>query len=275
MKLGMKKVLSLVCVASIVVGLVGCGSNKSDKNALEAIKEKKTLVVGTAPDFPPFEFLKAEDGKTKIVGADIDLGQEIADSLGVKLEVKSFEFDALIAALQAGKVDVLITGMTPTEKRKQAVDFSDIYYKSKNSLLVREDFNKEIKSSDDLAKYKVGVQKGSVQEAYVKETLKLKDTYSIANVLNLITDMKNGHTDVIMVSDVVAKITAKQLKGIKVIEDVNLKGDGSEESSAIAIKKGNNKALIEQINKVIKESIDSGKYQKMLDENIELASKQK
>lgn len=275
MKKGLKKLLALSLVAVMAVGMVGCGSNKSaDSDALDQIKKNGKIVVGTSPDYPPFEFLVSEGGNSKVVGADIDLANKLAEKMGVKVEVKTMDFDALIPALQAGKVDVVITGMSPNEARKKSVDFSDIYFKGENGVLVAEKNVDKIKSEDDLKKLKLGVQKGSTQETYIKESLKLKDYKALAAVPDLAMDLKNGKIDAIVLNNKVAKINEGKYSGIKVA-NVKLTSGGEEEAMAIAVKKGNNAKLIEELNKGIKELNDSGEYDKILAKAVELVSKEK
>lgn len=281
-----KSILKKISVLAIVILFAGVSmacSNKKDSNkttevdknidVLDEIKESGKIRVATAPGYPPFEFVQAKNGKSEVLGADIDLAKKIAERLNLELEIKTMDFDALLPALQAGKADIVITGMTPNEKRKKAVDFSDIYFTGANSVIVKSDFDKEIKTSDDLKKFKVGLQKGSTQEEYVNNILKAENSKSLTSVPDLITDLKNGNIDAILTNMTVAKINEKQNTGIKVIEDVDLKGTASEETAAIAIKKGNNKRLISEINSLIKELKDSGEYEKILNKNIDLASK--
>lgn len=275
MKKGLKKLLALSLVAVMAVGMVGCGSDKSaDTDALDQIKKNGKIIVGTSPDYPPFEFLVSEGGKSKVVGADIDMAQKLADKMGVKLEVKTMDFDALIPALQAGKVDAVITGMSPNEQRKKSVDFSEIYFKGENGVLVAEKNVNKIKSEDELKKMKLGVQKGSTQETYLKDTLKLKDYKALTAVPDLAMDLKSGKLDAIVLNSKVAKINEGKYEGIKVA-NVKLTGGGEEEAMAIAVKKGNNAKLIKMLNDGIKELNKSGEYDKILANAVEMVSKEK
>lgn len=275
MKKGLKKLLALSLVAVMAVGMVGCGSDKSaDTDALDQIKKNGKIIVGTSPDYPPFEFLVSEGGKSKVVGADIDMAQKLADKMGVKLEVKTMDFDALIPALQAGKVDAVITGMSPNEQRKKSVDFSEIYFKGENGVLVAEKNVDKIKSEDELKKMKLGVQKGSTQETYLKDTLKLKDYKALTAVPDLAMDLKSGKLDAIVLNSKVAKINEGKYEGIKVA-NVKLTGGGEEEAMAIAVKKGNNAKLIKMLNDGIKELNKSGEYDKILANAVEMVSKEK
>ncbi len=279
MKAGLKKLLALGLVAVLAVGLVGCGNKSSDNSggnqtALEQIKKNKKLVVATSPDYPPFEFMVSENGKSKIVGADIDLAQKIADKLGVELELKAMDFDALVSALQAGKVDMVITGMTPNEKRKKAVDFSDIYFKGENAVIVNAKDAGKFTSEDQLKKAKLGVQKGSTQETYVKDNLKVTNYKALVAVPDLIADMKNGNIDAVVLNSKVAGINVTKYDGIKVVENLKLTSGGDEEAMAVAIKKGDNADLIKLTNEVIKELQDSGEYDKILANAVDLVSKE-
>lgn len=279
MKAGLKKLLALGLVAVLAVGLVGCGNKSSDNSggnqtALEQIKKNKKLVVATSPDYPPFEFMVSEGGKSKIVGADIDLAQKIADKLGVELELKAMDFDALLPALQAGKVDMVITGMTPNEKRKKAVDFSDIYFKGENAVIVNAKDAGKFTSEDQLKKAKLGVQKGSTQETYVKDNLKVTNYKALVAVPDLIADMKNGNIDAVVLNSKVAGINVTKYDGIKVVENLKLTSGGDEEAMAVAIKKDDNADLIKLTNEVIKELQDSGEYDKILANAVDLISKE-
>jgi len=279
MKAGLKKLLALGLVAVLAAGLVGCGNKSSDNSggnqtALEQIKKNKKLVVATSPDYPPFEFMVSENGKSKIVGADIDLAQKIADKLGVELELKAMDFDALLPALQAGKVDMVITGMTPNEKRKKAVDFSDIYFKGENAVIVNAKDAGKFTSEDQLKKAKLGVQKGSTQETYVKDNLKVTNYKALVAVPDLIADMKNGNIDAVVLNSKVAGINVTKYDGIKVVENLKLTSGGDEEAMAVAIKKGDNADLIKLTNEVIKELQDSGEYDKILANAVDLVSKE-
>lgn len=279
MKAGLKKLLALGLVAVLAVGLVGCGNKSSDNSggnqtALEQIKKNKKLVVATSPDYPPFEFMVSENGKSKIVGADIDLAQKIADKLGVELELKAMDFDALVSALQAGKVDMVITGMTPNEERKKAVDFSDIYFKGENAVIVNDKDAGKFTSEDQLKKAKLGVQKGSTQETYVKDNLKVTNYKALVAVPDLIADMKNGNIDAVVLNSKVAGINVTKYDGIKVVENLKLTSGGDEEAMAVAIKKGDNADLIKLTNEVIKELQDSGEYDKILANAVDLVSKE-
>lgn len=277
-----KKMIVALLVAAVSITAIGC-SKKDDsesdtqttsKSTLESIKAKGTLVVGTAPGYPPFEFIKSTDGKSEVVGADIDLANKVAEKLGVKLEIKTMDFDSLIPALVSDKIDMAITGMTPTDERKKTIDFSDVYFTGTNSLIVKADFNKKAETADDLKQLKIGVQKGSTQEILAVEKLKVPSTKSLLNIPDLVSDLKNGNIEAVIASSTVAKINEKQFEGIKVLDIKGLSSSDAGETAAIALKKGNNEELLTEVNSLIKELHDSGEYDKILNKNIDIAGQQ-
>lgn len=152
-----KKLLSFAAASLAALTLLaGCGGQSDQKSQDAAKGDSKKLIVGTEPTFPPFEF--TENDKT--VGFDIDLAQAICDKLGYQMEIKNLGFDALIPALKSGQIDLIAAGMDATEDRKKQVEFTDIYFKSGYTLVVRKD-NTDITGYDTIAGKVVGAQVGS------------------------------------------------------------------------------------------------------------------
>jgi polar amino acid transport system substrate-binding protein len=264
MKAGIiKKIAAVLAVATIAIGMVGCGSTATKNggttagtSTLDAIKAKGTLVIGTSADYPPYEFHKEVDGKDQIVGFDIDIAQEIAKDLGVKLEVKDMAFDGLLVALQANKIDMVFAGMTPTAERKQNADFSDIYYTATHRFIVRSGDETGITKMADLKGKKIGVQTGSVQEQIAKANFDAADIKSLDKVTDLILDLKNNKVDAVLAEEPVAKINVEKNSGIAIADKLVVNDpDGG---AAIAMKK-NSPELQAEVNKVIKQLKDSKK----------------
>lgn len=271
----MKKLLLLITVMVAAITLTACSGAKTTKTKMDEIKEKGKIVLGVSPDYPPYEFTTTENGQKKVVGADIYLAQEIAKKLGVEVEIQEMAFDSLIAAVNANKVDMVISGVNPTEERKKAVDFSDIYYTGKGIFVVNKD-SAEIKSVADLKGKKVGVQKGSTYETYAKEQLKIedKDLQSLTDVPSLLQDLKNKKIDVVLIPDDVAKIAINKYNDIK-ISAFSAENDPEATGMAIVFKKAkddSNKTLLEQVNAVIKEIKEKNLFEKELDKYAKLAA---
>jgi len=125
---------------------------------------KPELRMGTNAEFPPYEYYEGD----KVVGIDAEIAAAIADKLGMKLVIEDMAFDSIIAAVQTGKVDMGMAGMTVTEERKQSVNFSDTYATGVQVVIVRED--SPITSVDDLfaegASNTIGVQSGTTGDLY-------------------------------------------------------------------------------------------------------------
>lgn len=268
----MKKVFGLVGVAALTISLAACGSSekKESSNQLKQIQDAKVLKVATSADFAPFEFHAKVNGKDKIVGADVDLANEIGKELGVKVEFMDMEFNAVLTALDQGKVDVAISGISATDKRKQIFDFSENYFVPEQSVVVKKENAEKYADIKALADKKVGAQKGSVQESVVNSQLPKAQLVSLAKVPNLIVEVKQGSLDALVLESAVAKSYVEQNPEL-VIADAKLKSSDTE-SYAIAMKK-DSKELKVKIDKVINKLKDDGKIDDFIKKNTELADK--
>ena len=271
----MKKVIAAVMLGVMTMGFVGCGasSNKaSDNNStdlLETIQEKGKLVVGMSADYAPYEFHYIdENGKDVIGGFDVDIANEIADAIGVELVIQEMDFDALVSALPAGKVDVVISGMNPTEERAKVVDFSDIYYNSQHGILVRTEDADKYKTFADLEGAKVGAQLGSTQEQIAKAEIPNADLQLLANVNNLRLELKSGKVDAIVMEKPVAEMAVKNNPDLAVGEPTYEEKTGG---NAVGVAK-NNPELLAKINEVINELNESGKMDDYILKANELAA---
>ncbi|WMJ80136.1 ABC transporter substrate-binding protein [Clostridium sp. MB40-C1] len=256
----------ILCLAA---GFTGCGKkaeapsadnkqkveNKSEGGEVDRIKKSGKLVLGTCADYPPYEFHKKVNGKDEIIGFDIEIAKEIAKDLGVKLEIKDMGFDGLIPSLQTGKVDLLISGMTPDEKRKKEVDFTKLYYKAEQAIMIRTADKDKFKSLDDFTGKKIGAQKASIQDEIAKKQIKNASIVSLSKVTDLTLSLKTKRCDAIVVEGPVAKSYAAKNSDIMV---ANVKVDNIGEGAAIAVKKGSND-LVELMNKTIDKLTSEGK----------------
>jgi len=146
------KKLSLLLAISLsaIILLAGCGTgNKTEnQNAADAPadSEEGTFKVGLEAGYAPFNWTQMDDsnGAVPIEGAaefaggyDVEIAKKIAEGLGKELVIVKTEWDGLVPALTSGKIDAIIAGMSPTEKRKKTIDFSDNYYKSDLVMVVK------------------------------------------------------------------------------------------------------------------------------------------
>jgi len=116
----------------LLVAVAACGK-KDYASTLDKILDKGVLVIGTEPEFPPFE---TRNEKGEFVGFDMDMARELAKDLGVKLRIEPMMFDSLPTALGTGKVDLIVSGMTADEERAKSRSFTEPYFHTKLCLLV-------------------------------------------------------------------------------------------------------------------------------------------
>jgi polar amino acid transport system substrate-binding protein len=162
--------------------------------------------MGTSAEYPPFEFRK--DGRT--VGFDVDLAEEISKKLGYSLKIEDMEFNALIPALQSGRIDFVMAGMTVTEERKKNVDFSTTYYQNSFVLMTKKEA--VYTSEEELSGKIIGAQLGSTMEKMGK----LKSTQiaglkivSLGKNSILMEELKAGRLDGVIIEKVQAHAFSK------------------------------------------------------------------
>ena len=133
--MNMKKLTSMLLIAACVFSMAACGSSKDEGSKEESKEEKKTLVMATNAEFPPYEFHEGDD----IVGIDAEMAAAVAEELGMDFKIEDMAFDSIIPAVDSGKADIGVAGMTVTESRLQNVNFSDTYAKATQVVIVKED----------------------------------------------------------------------------------------------------------------------------------------
>ena len=270
----MKKIIATAVLGIMTMGLAGCGSS-NDKNSasktdlLEKIQKNGKLVVGMSADYAPYEFHYIdENGKDVIGGFDVDIANEIANKIGVDLVIQEMDFDALVSALPAGKVDLVISGMNPTEERAKVVDFSEVYYNSKHGILVRAEDADKYQTFADLEGAKVGVQLGSTQEKIAKTEIPNVNLQQLSNINNLILELKAGKVDAIVMEKPVAEMAVKSNPELAVGKPIYEEQTGG---NAVGIAK-NNPQLLAKVNEVITELNESGKMDEYIEKANELAA---
>ena len=243
----MKKITkTLAMVTAVVVAamaLTACGA----KNASDA----QVLKFGTNAEFPPFEFVSNEGGVIgEFDGIDMAMAKQIAEDNGMTAEVNNMEFDSLLVALQNGKLDAVIAGMTVTDERKEAVDFSEPYYTATQVMIVKED--SAIAAAADIADKKIAVIQGYTGETVVKDMGYQYEAFKKGT--DAIMELINGKTDVVVIDKATAEKYIKDNEGIKIVED----GEAFEdEKYAVAVAKGNTE-LLEKINASIEKMVNDG-----------------
>lgn len=251
----MKKFGAFIATAmSMALLFTGCGGSSDSKEAENAGGVPAKVVVGTNPEFPPFEFV-GNDGK--IDGYDVALMNEVGKRAGFEVEWKSMDFDALIMAMETGGIDVAISGMTATEERKKQVDFSDTYFNASQVMIVKTD-NDTIKTFQDLKGKNVGVQQGTTGDLMISEgdSACIVEGVTVKRMnkgADAVLDLINGGVDAVVIDQNPAEEFVKANEGkIKVVTD-----EAANEEYAIAIPKSKQE-LKEAINGALKEMKEDG-----------------
>ena len=184
------------------------------------VKAAGKIVVGTAADYPPFEFYSSN---YQFDGFDIALFKELAKRLDVQVEFNDFAFEGLLDALRLDQVDAAIGAISVTPDRQQVVDFSNLYYIGEDAALMRSDSTGEIRSLTDLKGKKIGVQRGTTYESVVQQELvdkgilEQEDLVAFQDVNAMIRDLRNGNVDVILMGLLPAQQTETRFSDLKVV----------------------------------------------------------
>ena len=278
MKFSKTKILLLMMAVMLV--LVACGGTDTNGDVdvdidqdqgseqtvskLDEIKAAGKIVLGTSADYPPYEFHKEIDGKDTIVGFDIEIAKEIAKALGVELEIKDMDFDGLILALNADKVDFVLAGMTPDPERD--VDFSKIYYRALQGVLINAENADKFKTVEDLYGKRIGAQKGTIQEKIAESEIQDLDLKGLAKIPDLVLEVKHNKVDAVIMEKPVAEAYADRHDDLILMD---LTFEDAEGGSAVAVKKGNPE-LIEEINKILDRLMEDGSVDRFVVEAIEM-----
>ena len=283
----MKKALSLMTAAALVLSLAACGSTassaasseaaspeaassdaaSSEAASSEAASETETaelstvepgkLIMSTNAAFPPYE-MTTDSGEFE--GIDIETAQAIADKLGLELQIDDMDFDAALLAVQQGKADMVMAGVTVTDERQNVMDFTDSYATGIQSIIVKED--SDIASVDDLAGKKIGTQRGTTGYLYCSDDFGDENVVAYDNGLTAVQMLNNGQVDCVVIDNAPAKEFIAANPGLKLLDTAYV-----EESYAIGVGKGNTE-LKDAINTALEELKADGTLQGIIDQYI-------
>ena len=283
-----KKLMSLALGAMMMLSLLtGCGSKTEDSapadstpaeetpaepaaaaSLLEKVKTSGKLVVGTEAQYAPYEF---KDLNANFAGCDMWLAQQIADHLGVELEVVDMSFDGIIPAVKSGQVDLGIAAFTKTPERAEEIDFSDLYEKSAQLLIVKAGNADLYSTKESLAGQKVGAQKGTIQSQLIQTALPDSELFELEKYPALALEVQNGNIAGLVVDQAVGESLIATSNGGLEVSNLAFTSEEAAFGKAVVAAKGS-EDLLAEVNTVINQVVNDGSYLKAYDEAVELAA---
>ena len=283
----MKKLMTLVLALAMMLSLAACGgtgnntadnagntTNNTANNAGDAdtgdtgdasftTVEEGKLHMSTNAQFPPYE-MTTDDGGFE--GIDVEIAGAIAEKLGLELVVDDMAFNAALTAAQTGQSDMVMAGVTVNEDRLAVMDFSDTYATGVQVVIVKED--SPIQTIDDLANAEmIGCQAdttGYIYCSYPPEEGGYGEDHVTAydNGALAVMALVNGQVDAVVIDNAPAQEFVKANEGLKILDT-----EFAVEDYAIGFAKGNT-ALKDAVNAALKELIDDGTVQSIIDKYI-------
>ena len=244
----MKKLLALLLALTMVLALAACGGAKTaetpaedtaaadaaetdaadaaesgeadaaDAAALPTIEAGK-LIMATNAAFPPYEMVADGEGVagTGFEGIDVEIAVALAEKVGLELQIDDMDFDAALVAVQSGKADMVLAGLTYTEERDQLMDFSDPYAQGVQVIIVKED--SPIQTADDLANAQlIGTQRGTTGYIYCTGDYGEDHVSAYDNGGAAVQALLNGQVDCVVIDKMPAQTFVAENEGLKILE---------------------------------------------------------
>lgn len=271
----LKKTLAIMAAVCMMAAMTACGSSKpaespsaatteaaqettgaAEAAALTTVNAGK-LTMSTNAAFPPYE-MTTDTGEFE--GIDIELAGAIAEMLGLELVVDDMDFDAALLAVQQGKSDIVMAGVSVTDERKQVMDFSDPYSNGVQVVIVASD--SDIETIDDLAGKMIGTQRGTTGNLYCTDDYGEDHVTTYDNGLTAVQALLNGQVDCVVIDQEPARSFVKANPGLKILDSKYVT-----EEYAIGIAKGNT-ALVDAVNKCLAELKDGGTLDSVISKYI-------
>ncbi len=249
----MKKFIALTLVLVLSLGMfAGCSSNENEGLTIERGK----LIMSTNAEFPPYEMTTDDGG---FAGIDIEIAQAIADKLGLELVIDDMGFDAALLAVQQGKSDMVMAGVTVDEDRLKVMDFSDSYATGVQVIIVKE--GSDI-TADNFGEHMIGTQKGTTSDIYCTDDFGDDHVTTFDSSITAVQNLLNGQVDCVVVDNAPAQELVKANPGLTILATEYVT-----ENYAIGFAKGNTK-LQEAVNETLAQLTADGTIQNIIDKYI-------
>lgn len=249
----MKKIITITTIIALLVVSLSSYATQKPKNLLQNIKSSKVIRIGTEGTYAPFTF---HDASGKLTGFDVDIVNEVAKRLGVKVKFIETKWDGMFAGLDAKRFDAVANEVTIREDRVKKYDFSVPYIVSKAVLIVNKD-NTDIKKFADLNGKKSGQSLTSNLAAIAKENgAELVQVDSFNQAIDLLASNRIAAT----INDSLSYLDLKKQRPdaqIKVVDSQKTK-----DQSGILFNKGN-KELVAAVDNALNAMKKDGTYLKI------------
>lgn len=271
----MKRVRGILLAAAVALSLTACGSSKTettaaqtgektevadkteaaDTQAAQPADGKDTWIMAINATFPPFESIG--DKPDEYIGIDIDIANYIAKKLGVKLEIQDMQFSALVPTMQSGRADMILSGLSPTQERKEILAFSKSYYYPMNAIICQKGAG--LDSLDTLKGKSIGVSMGT-SYANIANGVEGAKVSELDNTPLVIQDILNGRCDSGIFDSTQAAVFVNENEELEmhIIDSQITEAD----SFAIALPKDSQ--YVDQINGILDEMMSDGSFHEIL-----------
>lgn len=275
-----KKILALLSAGALMTAmLAGCGNGgnntpsstpSTDENtgdtSFTTIEEGK-LIMSTNAQFPPYELVSDGEGYqgTGYEGIDVEIAYALAEKLGLELVIDDMDFDGALLAVQNGRSDIVMAGVTVNEERLVNMDFTDSYANGVQVVIVPED--SDIQSIEDLEGKQIGCQRGTTGFIYCSDTPE-NGGYGEDAVTayddgaTAVQALLNGQIDCVVIDNAPAQEYVNANPGLKILDT-----EFANEDYAIGVAKGNT-ALRDALNVALDELEADGTIQGIIDKYI-------
>ena len=256
----MKKMVALMAALLLVLCMAtGCKKQGTDP-ANDA--EDDTFVVGMECNYAPFNWTQTEDSETAVAiadgsgyadGYDVRIAQKIADGLGKKLVIEKIEWDGLTLAVQSGKIDAIIAGMSPTEERQATIDFTDPYYETGVVIVVKKDsVYASAESLSDFSGAKITGQMNTFHYTVIDQIENVVKENAMADFPSMIVALRSGAIDGYIADTNSAQAALKANDDLVIVSFAKGKGfetTPDEVAVSVGLKKGSDQA--QAINEIL------------------------
>lgn len=229
----------------VAILMTGCsGSDSAESETTTGSNDDATFVVGLDDSFPPMGF---RDENNEIVGFDVDLAKEVGERMGMEVVLQPIDWESKELELDSGNIDVIWNGLTITDERKEAMDFTKPYLENDQVIVVKND--SAIAAKADLVGKNIGVQKGSsAYDAFTSDEIssQVAELTEYPENVSALADLSIGRIDAVIVDSIVARyyITSENAE-FKILDE-----SLAPEQYGVAVKKGNTE-LLDQIQEAL------------------------